>query len=137
MKYNCNPKQLKGIFSNLTAGTFPPNGNLKGTILLAGLQNQNIWNGKKIRSGGGIRPNDRGTLTNLIAKQYELFNADIYRKICPIDGKEAFALDYKKDPLAFFVVDYIREVQTNFYLGVATIRPFENVALVYFLLEKV
>lgn len=137
LKYNCNVKQLRRIFSNLSAGPFPPNGKLKGSILVDGLQNQNIWNGKKIKYHGGIRPHDHGTLTNILFRTYQMFDAKIYRTKAPIDGKEAITLNYKGDPFVFFIVDYIREVQENVYLGIMTIRPFGKIPVLYFLLEKV
>lgn len=137
LKYNCNKKQLKSIFSNLTAGRFPPNGQLRGSILVNGLQDQNIWNGKNVKHRGGNPPHDRGTLTNVFFRRFEAFNADIYRTKAPLDGKEAIALNYKADPIVFFIVDYIREVQVNLYLGIMTFRPFEKIPVLYFLLEKV
>lgn len=137
LKYYCNTKQLKRIFSNLTAGTFPPNGQLKGSILLDGLQDQNIWNGKNMKRRGGNVPHDRGTLTNMIFSKSEMFDADIYRTKAPIDGKQAFALNYKRDKFVFFIVDYIREIQTNLYLGIMTLRPFHKSPVLYFLLEKI
>lgn len=134
LKYNCNEKQLGRLFSNLTAGAFPPNGKLlRGAVLVDGLQNQNIWNGKKIRYGAS---NDRGTLTNTLFGRFEKFRADIYRTKAPIDGKPAFALNYKIDTCAFLVVDYLREVQPNLYLGFMTIRPKLKFPVVYFLLEN-
>lgn len=105
--------------------------------MLNGLQDQNIWNGKKIKYRGGNAPHDRGTLTNIIFSRYEMFDADIYRTKAPIDGKEAFALNYKRDIFVFFIIDYIREIQTNLYLGIMTFRPFEKFPVLYFSLEKV
>lgn len=137
LKYNCSRKQLKHTFSNLTAGTFPPSGKLEGTILIDGLQKQSFWNGKKIKYVGGVAPHDHGTLVNILFNRYEMCNADIYRTIAPIDGKESFVLNYKRTPLVFFIVDYMREVQENVYLGVMTIRPFSKIPVLYFLLEKV
>lgn len=137
MKYNCNKLQLGKIFSSLPAGQFPPNGKLKGSILVNGLQNQRIWNGKKIKYTGGTAPNDRGTLTNILLERYKMFDADIYRSNAPIDKKEAIVLNYKKDPIVYFIVDYIREVQPNLYLGIMTFRPFTKIPVLYFTLEKV
>ncbi|KAJ6628677.1 hypothetical protein Bhyg_16106, partial [Pseudolycoriella hygida] len=74
-KYNCQPMELLKIFSNLSAGRFPPNGFLNGTILLRGLESQNIWNGKRISFRSGVRPDDRGALSNRILNSYDMFNA--------------------------------------------------------------
>ncbi|XP_037043424.1 uncharacterized protein LOC119079542 [Bradysia coprophila] len=138
LKYNCNRKQLRKIFSHLSAGAFPPNGKLEGTILMNGLRNQSMWNGKKIKYVGGVAPHDHGTLVNvLFNNRYEMFRANIHRTIAPIDGKESFVLNYKHTPMVFYIVDYLREVQQNVYLGIMTIRPFKKIPVLYFLLEKV
>lgn len=95
----------------------------------------NIWNGKTIAYLGGTPPNDHGTVINTVNKQFDLFKGTVYRHMAPFDGKEAFVLDYRYDTLVPFMVDYIREVQRNLYLGIATIRTFGKYPLVFFLLE--
>lgn len=142
LRNNCNRKQLQSIFSNLTAGTFP-NGRLKGYVLLdPGVQRlfvpamQKIWNGKNIYHTRGTPPYDLGTVTNTILGRFDWFKASIYRTKAPFDGKEAFAIDYKNDLFVFFLIDYLRKVQNNLYLGIATFRRFERNPILFFLLES-
>lgn len=130
LRTNCNMKQLKSIFSSITAGTFP-SGKFQGHVLLAG--DQEFWNGKNINYTGG----DHGTVTNTIFEKYNIFKATIYRTKAPFDGKEVFAIDYKNDSFAHFVVDYVRKVETNLYLGMATLRGLEKNPILFFLLECV
>lgn len=66
-----------------------------------------------------------------------MFNAEIYRAIAPVDGNEAYAINYRNDPLVPFVIDYIREVQEDVYLGIVTMRASKyKTPLMYFLLQK-
>lgn len=109
---------------------------MNGTVLIEGFQDQSFWYGKKIKSRGGYAPHDRGTLTNILFKRYEMFNAEVYRTNAPVDGKEAFALNYRRDPLVYYIIDYIREVQENLYLGIMTIRPYKKIPVLYFLLQN-
>lgn len=135
MRKNCNTKQLQRIFTNLKAGTFPPNGKLKGYVLQREVL-EKLWYGKTITYMGGKPPNDHGLVINTMYNKIDFFRATIYRTKAPIDGKEAFAIDYKNDLLAHLIIDYIRKVQNNLYLGIATLRPFERYPILFFLLEK-
>lgn len=142
LRNNCNSKELRQIFSKLTAGSqFPPSGKFKGYVLpcprnLCGWI-EAVWNGKNIKFTGGSIPNDHGTVTNTIFGIFNWFKASIYRTNAPIDGKEAFAIDYKHDIFTFFIIDYIRRVQKNVYLGIATVRRFERNIVLFFLLEAI
>jgi len=135
----CNSTELQEIFSSLEAGTFP-NGTYKGYVLTCyGTPcewAEIVWKGKTITYVGGTPPNDHGTVINaILTNRIELFSATIYRTDAPIDGNQAFAIDYQEDIFTFWVMDYIREVQENLYLGIATITDNETVPVVYFLLE--
>lgn len=75
-------------------------------------------------------------MTNTFLGLFEFLRASIYRTIAPIDGKEAFAVDYKNEIFAFFMIDFLRKVQHNLYLGFVAIRGFEKIPIAYFLLES-
>lgn len=97
----------------------------------------NFWDGKNVFYTGGTPPNDRGNATNNFFGRIVKFYATIYRTNAPIDSKEVFAIDYKRDFFVFFIMDYVREVQRNLYLGITTLQKFEKKPFLYFLLEKV
>lgn len=54
-----------------------------------------------------------------------------------MDGKEAFEIDYRGDVLSFLMVDYLRNVQKNVYLGYFAFRASDKIPIGYFLLESV
>lgn len=141
MRNNCNSEELLNIFTNLSAGPFPPEGALKGYVLECFGRPchwiDNIWDGKNIVYLGGTPPNDHGTANNNFFGRIVKFDATIYRTNAPIDGKEVLAIDYKRDVSVFFVIDYIREVQTNLYLGITALQIAQRKPFLYFLLEKV
>lgn len=99
MRKNCNIRQLQRIFSNLKAGPFPPNGKFKCYVLQGEIL-EKIWYGKTITYLGGYPPNDYGSVINTMYNNIDFFKATIYRTRAPIDGKEAFAIDYRNDLLA-------------------------------------
>lgn len=86
---------------------------------------------------GGNSPNDHGYVTNNILGTFNMFKAPYYRTIAPIDGKDALAIDYVNDFFLFILMDYVRIVQRNLYLGIVTFRPFFKTPVVYFILEIV
>lgn len=134
LKYSCNYRQLQNVFSNLSPGTFPT-GRLKGfTIVGPDALVEAVWSGKNFYYGHGA---DHGTVTNTFLGIFQFLRASIYRTIAPIDGKEAFAVDYRNEIFAFLMIDYLRKVQNNLYLGFVAIRGFEKVPVAYFLLEGV
>lgn len=142
LKFNCNRDELLRIFLRLKAGSFPPNSKFKGHILACPsgacdlFENmiESLWSGKNVVQSW---PNDRGFMTNNILGVFDLFKAPFYRTIAPIDGKEALAIDYVNDFFLFILMDYVRQVQNNLYLGIVTMRPFFKVPFVYFILEIV
>jgi len=133
LRFNCNNNELRNIFSNLTPGLFPTNGFWKGHIIGV---TQNIWNGKNISYVSGTLPNDYGIVTNTWFGSLKIFKGTVYRATTPIDGKESFVLDYKNDTYVYYAVDYIRTVQSNLYLGIATFRSDLTMPKAYFLLLK-
>lgn len=145
LKNNCNNNELLSIFLNLKAGPFPPNSKFKGHILAcpAGpcsvfeAMIESVWSGKNIVHTGGFPPYDHGYVTNNILEHIPMFKASMYRTIAPIDGKEAFAIDYVNDFFLFILMDYVRKVQRNLYLGMVTFRPFFKHPVLYFILEIV
>lgn len=144
-KNNCNNKELLSIFLNLNSGPFPPNSKFKGHIIacpggpcgMLEAMIESVWSGKNIIHTGGRSPNDYGTVTNNMLGILKMFTAAMYRTNAPIDGREAFAIDYQSDPFLFLLMDYVRKVQRNLYLGIVTFRPFINHPVMFFLLEIV
>lgn len=145
LKTNCNNDELLSIFLNSNAGAFPPNSRFKGHILacpggpcgVLEAMIESVWSGKNVIYKGGRAPNDHGIVTNNMLGTISMFEAAIYRTIAPIDGKEAFAIDYVNDFFLFFLMDYVRKVQHNLYLGIVTMRPFFKHPIVFFILEIV
>ncbi|XP_037050949.1 uncharacterized protein LOC119084900 [Bradysia coprophila] len=145
LKYICNNDELRNIFLNSKAGPFPPNSKFKGHILacpsgacdLLELMIESLWSGKNVVSSGGSWPNDHGFVTNNMLGTFDMFKAPFYRTIAPIDGKEAMAIDYANDLFLFILMDYVRKVQNNLFLGIVTFRPFFKTPIMYFLLEIV
>lgn len=141
MRNNCDSRELLHIFTNLTAGPFPPEGSLKGYLLECFGRPcgwiDNIWDGKNVVYLGGSAPNDHGRANNNFFNRIVKFEATIYRTNAPIDGKEAFAIDYKGDTYVFFIMDHVREVQRNLYLGITSLQAMQRKPFLYFLLEKV
>ncbi|KAJ6640532.1 hypothetical protein Bhyg_05461 [Pseudolycoriella hygida] len=142
-KTNCNNKELLNMFSNLKAGSFPPNSRFKGHILacpsgpcgMLEAMIESVWSGKTVKYKGGFPPNDHGVVKNNMLGRFSMFEASIYRTIAPIDGKESFAIDYVNDFFLFFLMDFVRKVQKNLYLGIATLRPFFKHPIMFFILE--
>lgn len=93
-----------------------------------------IWNGKNFYYANGA---DHGFVTNTFIGIFEFLRASIYRTIAPIDGKVAFAVDYRNEIFAFLMIDFVRKVQNNLYLGFVAIRGFEKIPIAFFLLENV
>lgn len=129
---NCNNTELRLIFTNLKAGTFP-NGKYKGYVIQQDKVFDN-WNGKTITYLGGHPPNDYGAVYNIVYNTYARFKGTVFRHAAPYDGKEAIVLDYKDDVIVPFMVDYLREVQRNLYLGISTFREYEKNILAFFML---
>lgn len=132
LRKNCNNAELWNIFTNLKAGTFPI-GTYKGYVIHQE-ETYSFWNSKTITYVGGTPPNEHGTLINTIFKNVLIFRATVYRHRAPIDGKESIFLDYQHDILLSFMLDYVREVQRNVYLGISTVRPFVTHIASFFLL---
>lgn len=145
LKTTCNNDDLLNIFLNSKAGAFPPNGKFKGHILactsgpcglLEGMI-ESFWSGKSVVFSNGYGPKDRGFVTNNIFGSFDMFKAPFYRTIAPIDGREALAIDYVNDFFLFILMDYVRKVQKNLYLGIVTFRPFFKNPILFFILEVV
>lgn len=96
---------------------------------------ESIWHGKNFHYARGAS-NHHGTVINNLLGIFQYLRATTYRTIAPIDGKEAFAIDYKNEFFAFFAIDYVRMVQKNLYLGYVAIRGFERNPFAFFLLES-
>lgn len=96
---------------------------------------ETIWNGKNFYYSRGTVYS--GTVTNTFLQKFEFLTASVYRTIAPLDGKEVFAIDYKNDAFAVLMVDFLRQVQDNLYLGVIVFRGMETFPLGYFFLEIV
>lgn len=92
------------------------------------------WSGKNFYYANGAAHG--GTVTNTFLGIFEFLRASIYRTIAPIDGREAFAIDYRNEIFAFVMIDFLRQVQDNLYLGFVSIRGFERIPVGYFLLES-
>lgn len=145
LKTNCNNKELLNIFLNSNAGTFPPNSKFKGHIIacpsgpcgMLEAMIESFWSGKNVVYTGGKAPRDHGLVTNNIFGAFNMFKAPFYRTTAPIDGREALAIDYVDDFLLFFLMDYVRKVQHNLYLGIVTLRPFFKTPILFFILEVV
>ncbi len=145
LKNYCNNDELLSIFLNSKAGSFPPNSKFRGHILacptgacdLLEAMIESMWSGKNVVHARGSWPNDHGFVTNNMLGGFDMFKAPFYRTIAPIDGKEAMAVDYVNDFFLFALMDYVRKVQHNLYLGMVTFRPFFKVPVVYFILEIV
>jgi hypothetical protein len=144
LNHYCDYKQLLHLFTSLPVGAFPPsNRRLKGHVLLcpggacALFEQiaQFVWNGKSILRTGGSPPNERGVVYNRILQYLDLFFADISRVPAPIDGSDAFLIDYLRDPFTFLIRDYIRQVGPNLYLGIMTLRPSPKIPVLFFMLE--
>lgn len=132
LRKNCNDAELWKIFTNLKAGKFPI-GRYKGYVLHQE-ETYSFWNSKTITYVGGRRPNEHGTLINTINKKYKMLRASVYRHTAPIDGKQSIVIDYEQDILIPFMIDYVREVQRNLYLGISTLRPFVKDIFTFFIL---
>lgn len=145
LKTNCNNKELLSIFLNSRAGSFPPNGQFKGHLIacqtipcrMLEATIESVWSGKNVVQSSGYPPNDHGFMTNNMLGTFNMFKAPFYRTIAPIDGKEALAIDYVNDFFLFMLMDYVRKIQHNVYLGIVTLRPFFKTPVFFFVLEIV
>lgn len=132
------------LYHALPAGRFPATHKpLKGHVLLCPGGGcalfeqiaQQVWNGKGFIQYVYGAPNERGVVYNRILHTMELFHADIFRTLAPIDNRPSFLIDYQRDPFTFFINDYIRQVSPNLYLGIMTIRWAPRVPVLFFMLE--
>ncbi|XP_037036356.1 uncharacterized protein LOC119074359 [Bradysia coprophila] len=137
LRFHCSQKQLQRIFLNLTPRSLP-SGSLRGYTILGHEKHHDgliglVWHGKTFNypNGGG-----RGVVTNNVVHVFELLRASIFPSIAPMDGRKAFEIDYRGDILSFLMVDYLRNVHPNLYLGYFAFRAFNKVPIGYFLLES-
>lgn len=118
----------------MSPGPYPV-GKLKGyAITPPDALVESIWKGKNFYYARGAR---HGTVFNNILGIFEFIRASFYPTIAPIDGKAAYAIDYKDEILSFLTIDFLRKLQNNLYLGFVSIRGFEKIPIVYFILESV
>lgn len=144
LKHNCNRDDLQNVFLSLKAAPFPPNTKFRGHLVACPsgpcdvfeAMIESLWGGKNVVYAKGSWPNDHGFITNNMLGGLDMFKAPFYRTVAPIDGKEALAIDYVNDILLFGLMDYVRKVQDNLYLGIVVVRPFFKIPFVYFILEK-
>lgn len=109
-------------------------GRLKGyTIVGPDALVEAVWHGKNFRYEPGA---EHGVVTNNFFGIFQFLRASIYRTTAPIDGREAFAIDYGNEIFAFVMIDFLRNVQHNLYLGFVAIRGFEKIPIGFFLLES-
>lgn len=94
-----------------------------------------VWHGKNFNYPN--KGEARGIVTNSALHSFEVLRASIFPSIAPMDGKEAYEIDYKEDIASFLMVDYLRTVQPNLYLGYFAIRAFDKTPIGYFMLERV
>lgn len=93
-----------------------------------------VWHGKNFfypKNGAA-----RGIVTNRVLHGFEALKAEIFPSVAPMDGKRAYEIDYSEDIASFLMVDYLRTVQPNLYLGYFTARPFDAIPIGYFMLER-
>ncbi|KAJ6637449.1 hypothetical protein Bhyg_10179 [Pseudolycoriella hygida] len=72
-----------------------------------------------------------------ILQRFVFLRSKIFRTNAPFDGKDVFEIEYRGNIFTYYIVDYIRKVQDDLYLGVATLRQVEKQPIVFFMLEKV
>lgn len=118
---NLTKVELNTLYRQSAAGQLP-NGDSKGTLILAPGSEANQWLASLAKAlvwQGKVFNQDQGFLLNKVLPfELKLVKAQVYPGTSWIDGKDAIILDYSKTSfIAQKIRDEIREVAPDIYLG--------------------
>lgn len=110
--------ELDQTFTNATAGPIP-NGKasgvaLNGTGRPVSMMQSAMWKGKTLNCPDPAGP---CTLKNRLMGGQEAIPAEVYYGTSPFDGKESIIFDYSNTPGSQNIMDEVRQVGDQLYLG--------------------